>query len=178
MPEPVRWTQNDDAATNAARGMGRASRHAPGDDATATVHVVRWWQHSAIRHPITRFLLIFVPLAGLWFGWKYHDASPAPAAPAIPPAMTAPVAAPDTTASPPPSPAWQEPAEAHLSDEARRSALLAKEAAWRAWYRRPERCEQPATAEIEIECATHYLEHAREFEARYRAGTLPTSGAE
>lgn len=89
--------------------------------------------------------------------------------------MTPAPAAADTAVAPSAAPVWQDPPDVHMSDEARRAALLAKEAAWRAWYRRPERCEHPATADIEVECATHYLERAREFESRYSSGTLPAT---
>ncbi len=175
VPEPARWTDDDHAAATSAQRDGRTPRTPLGDGTTGAAYATPWWQRAAARHPVTRFLLIFVPLAALWFGWKFHDVGTAPAAPAIQPAVTPAPAAADTAVVLPPPPVWQDPLDAHMSDEARRAALLAKEAAWRAWYQRPERCERPASADIEVECATHYLEHAREFEARYRAGTLPTT---
>lgn len=178
MPEPTRWTNDLDAAATAPPGDGRARRARAGDTLTGTVHAPPWWQRSAARHPVTRLLVIFVPLAGLWFGWKYHDVGTTPAAPATPQVEAPPVAAPDMAVSLPTAPVWPDTPDAHMSDEARRTALLAKEAAWRAWYQRPAQCEHPATPEIEVECATHYLEHARAFEARYRAEPLPTAGAE
>lgn len=81
---------------------------------------------------------------------------PAPSAaqsPAEPVPAVAPVA---TTIAPRPS-----------AEELRR-----KERAWAAFYRRPSSCDGNPTTDQLIECANHFIRSKREFDERWKAGTL------
>lgn len=80
-------------------------------------------------------------------------AASAAASPAEPVPAVAPVA---TTVAPRPS-----------AEELRR-----KERAWAAYYRRPSSCEGNPTTDQLIECANHFIRSKREFDERWKAGTL------
>lgn len=79
---------------------------------------------------------------------------PAPASAGIDDSVVA--SGPSPTPSPRPS-----------EDELRR-----KERAWARFYQRPASCEgNPSTDQL-IECANHFIRSKREFDARWKAGTL------
>lgn len=80
-------------------------------------------------------------------------AASAAAGPAEPVPAVAPVA---TTVAPRPS-----------AEELRR-----KERAWAAYYKRPASCEGNPTTDQLIECANHFIRSKREFDERWKAGTL------
>lgn len=80
-------------------------------------------------------------------------AASAAAGPAEPLPAVAPVA---TTVAPMPS-----------ADELRR-----KERAWAAYYKRPSSCEGNPTTDQLIECANHFIRSKRDFDERWKAGTL------
>jgi len=108
-------------------------------------------------------------------------AAAAPAAPPPPAAVieTAPPAA--GPAEPPAASAATSPAEpvpavapVATTGAPRPSAeeLRRKERAWAAYYRRPSSCEGNPTTDQLIECANHFIRSKREFDERWKAGTL------
>lgn len=50
--------------------------------------------------------------------------------------------------------------------------LRRKERAWAAYYKRPASCEGNPTTDQLIECANHFIRSKREFDERWKAGTL------
>ena len=146
----------------------------PAAPVEAAVKPVPWWKSARSRHPFTRFVLIFLPLCALWFLVKFLFPSPLP--PPLPPGQSAvPQAAlPTGGIDPLPAPsAWPDDDLKHPDQQPRRDAILAKEQAWLDWYQRPPQCENPTDPQVQVECAKHYVDKGREFEALYRAGELP-----
>jgi hypothetical protein len=47
-----------------------------------------------------------------------------------------------------------------------------KELAWSRFYKRPPTCEGNPTADQLIDCANHFIRSKREFDERWRTGTL------
>lgn len=146
----------------------------PAAPVEAVVQPVPWWKSARSRHPLTRFVLIFLPLCALWFLVKFVFLAPVP-----PPPQPYQSAAPQPASPaggvdhlPTPS-AWQDDDLKHADQQTRRDAILAKEQAWLDWYSRPPQCENPSDPQAQVECAKHYVDKGREFEALYRAGKLP-----
>jgi hypothetical protein len=81
---------------------------------------------------------------------------PSAASAAASPAAPVPTVPTVTTAAPRPS-----------ADELRR-----KERAWAAYYKRPSSCEGNPTTDQLIECANHFIRSKRDFDERWKAGTL------
>jgi hypothetical protein len=50
--------------------------------------------------------------------------------------------------------------------------LRRKERAWAAYYKRPSSCEGNPTTDQLIECANHFIRSKRDFDERWKAGTL------
>jgi len=108
----------------------------------------------------------------------------ATAAPAVPPPPAAVIETAPPAAGPaePPaasaatSPAEPVPAVAPVATTVapRPSAeeLRRKERAWAAYYKRPSSCEGNPTTDQLIECANHFIRSKREFDERWKAGTL------
>lgn len=89
------------------------------------------------------------------------EAAPPAAGPTAPPAS--PPASPAATAAPAALAAAPRPS----AEEQRR-----KERAWAAFYRRPASCEGNPTTDQLIDCANHFIRSKREFDERWKAGTL------
>lgn len=104
-----------------------------------------------------------------------------PAAPAvqITPALTAPVVAPpEATAAAAPAPRTEEAVVTLAPPAAGPPALSAeevarrKERAWARFYKRPAACDGNPSADQLIECGNHFIRAKREFDERWRTGTL------
>jgi hypothetical protein len=124
-----------------------------------------------------------------WFvASKAARPAPAPivlAAPAAgPAAVTVPAPAPAVVVAPPPAPAPRvtetadaPPAPAASAPRAMPALSAAevarrKELAWSRFYKRPPTCEGNPTADQLIDCANHFIRAKREFDERWRTGTL------
>jgi hypothetical protein len=107
--------------------------------------------------------------------------APLPAtAPAMPPppaavVETAPPAAgrvEPSAASAAASPAAPVPTVPTAAPRPSADELRRKERAWAAYYKRPSSCEGNPTTDQLIECANHFIRSKRDFDERWKAGTL------
>jgi hypothetical protein len=99
------------------------------------------------------------------------------AAPAALPAPSAVAAAPSAAAAPlieaddgPPAPVASAPRRTPALSAA--EVARRKELAWSRYYKRPPTCEGNPTADQLIDCANHFIRSKREFDERWRNGTL------
>lgn len=169
----------DASAGDASRVTSYLTRPPQGGNAPGLVGSMPWWQRAPMRHPASRFVLIFLPLAALWFVMKFflQDQTASPLAPpatlSVPASPQNPQPVGETVAVPakPKSLVFDDDLPG-MDEHRRRDAILAKEEAWLAWYRRPPECEHAQTQEIQVACASHYAEQVRLFEQIYRAGEL------
>jgi hypothetical protein len=93
------------------------------------------------------------------------EAAPPAAGPAEPPAASA-VASP---AEPVPAVA---PVATTVAPRPSAEEMRRKERAWAAYYKRPSSCEGNPTTDQLIECANHFIRSKRDFDERWKAGTL------
>jgi len=170
----------DASASDDSRVKSYLNRPGKGGDNSAQVQAMSWWQREPMRHPAVRFVLIFLPLAALWFVMKSF-LQDQPVSPLVPPITQSAPASPSSVQ--PGTESVAAPAEPmsmtfdddlrDMDEQQRRDAVLAKEEAWLAWYKRPPECESAQTQAIQVACANHYAEQVRVFEQLYRAGKLP-----
>ncbi|HVK32158.1 MAG TPA: hypothetical protein VM845_06600 [Burkholderiaceae bacterium] len=93
-----------------------------------------------------------------------NDAVSTAAGPSAPPVRPA--------APPPPEPVPDVSSVATTAPQPSADERRRKERAWAAYYRRPASCEGNPTTDQLIECANHFIRSKREFEERWKAGTL------
>jgi hypothetical protein len=141
---------------------------------------------------VTALLGALVGVLGTSLWWTWARPPQATAAPAV--AATAPAPAPKSAVAPAPaaSPVMVAPPAPVVSTQAREGgdaiappgaaasvpALSAeevarrKERAWVRFYKRPGACEGNPTGDQLVECGNHYIRMRREFDERWRTGSL------
>ena len=125
-----------------------------------------WFIASKVTRPAPEPIVLAAPVGGP-AAVAVPAPAPAPVVVAAPPAPTPRVIESDDV---PPAPAASAPRAAPALSAA--EVARRKELAWSRYYKRPPACEGNPTADQLIDCANHFIRSKREFDERWRTGTL------